>query len=110
MAAGQQRFFFAPGGTECELDSQMRTIGTVAYCFVGPKHPISVTMSPKGTLKVCRGLQCMGNPPEHTPRLPAGRSVVVGPFRCTTLHTGVRCIVTKLGRGFALGTAGLQRV
>jgi hypothetical protein len=42
--------------------------------------------------------------------LAVGRSIELGPFRCTSLRAGVRCVVTKLGHGFTLSTRGVTRI
>jgi hypothetical protein len=68
-------------------------------------------MDASARLTVCHGLKCIGNTPDRTPTLKAGHSISLGPFRCTSLRKGgVRCLVTKLGRGFRLGARGLKRV
>jgi hypothetical protein len=42
----------------------------------------------------------VGNAGERTPTFGYGHTVTVGRFRCTVLHTGVRCVVTATGKGF----------
>jgi len=71
---------------------------------------MAVTMRPSGKLKACHGLRCIGNSPVGTRKLAAGHSITLGPFRCTSLRVGVRCVVTKLGHGFRLSAHGLKRV
>jgi hypothetical protein len=112
-----QRFFFTPGpnGASCEVDVGIRGLPNAASCLIGPPklsaaHAISVTLFPSGTVRVCHGLRCIGNAPEHTPTLLYGRSVSLGPFRCTSLRSGVRCLVVKLERGFLLGRHGVRRI
>jgi hypothetical protein len=65
-------------------------------------------MNASGKLTICHG--CMGNEPEDTQMLAVGRSIELGPFRCTSLRAGVRCVVTKLGHGFTLSTRGVTRI
>jgi hypothetical protein len=38
-----------------------------------------------------------------------GRSVTVGPFRCSSLKTGMRCVVRKTDRGFLIARSGIKR-
>ena len=116
-SAGVQRFFFTPGpnGSSCEIDVAVPGLPTSTWCIVEPpKVPaskaIGVTLRENGDLGICRGGQCVGNAPERTPTLRYGRSISVGPFRCTSLRAGVRCVVTKLGRGFMLGAHSVKRV
>lgn len=114
-SVGAARWFFTPGrsGVSCQLEVRRPT--TDASCLAyQPGSPyrtaVAVTMSASGKLSICRGLRCIGNAPEHTPTLAAGRSIELGPFRCTSLTAGVRCIVTKLGHGFRLSTLGVNRI
>jgi hypothetical protein len=67
-------------------------------------------MSSSGKLTPCRGLRCIGNNPDRDPTLKVGHSIDFGPFRCTSLREGVRCVVRKVDHGFRLSTRGLKRV
>ena len=114
---GSARWFFTPGPNRasCEMDVGRPGIPTEVWCVVGPPQipagkAVGVTLLATGKLRVCHGVACLGNAPEHTPTLRYGRSVELGPFRCTSLRTGVRCLVTRLGRGFMLGARGVSRV
>src|SRR4051812_30683890 len=90
--AGEQHFFFAPGvTTSCEMDSGMRTIGTSVYCQTVP-HYESVILRSNGKLTICHGVKCIGNPSEGVPTLTYGAWLDGGPFRCTSLKAGVRCV------------------
>ena len=116
-STGSQRFFFTPGPNRasCEIDAGVRGIPDSAWCLVGPpqvtvRNAVGVELTPSGKLHVCHGLRCIGNAPINTPTLRFGRSIELGPFRCTSLSTGVRCVVKKLGHGFLLGAHGLTRV
>jgi hypothetical protein len=116
-STGSQRFFFTPGpnGASCEIDVGVPGLSAQAWCVVGPPHlparnAIGVALTAAGAVKVCHGLRCVGNAPDKTPTLRYGRSIGLGPFRCTSLRQGVRCIATKLGHGFLLGSHGLTRV
>jgi hypothetical protein len=62
-----------------------------------------MTLHATGTTSVCRGLRCVGNSPENATVLAYGKSVRVGPFLCTSLHSGVRCAVAASGHGFLIG-------
>jgi hypothetical protein len=87
----------------------MPGIGTAAYCQTYP-HAESVTLRPNGTLKLCHGIQCIGNPPDQVPTLVYGGSLTTGPFRCTSLHAGVKCVVMKSGRGFLISPTTIRKV
>jgi len=116
-AADSQRVFFTPGpnSASCEIDVRVAGLATETWCGVGPprlpaSRAIGVTLTPSGKLVVCHGLRCVGNAPLSTPMLHHGRSVALGPFHCTSLRSGVRCLVSKLGHGFVLGARGLTRI
>jgi hypothetical protein len=112
-----QRFFLTqgPNGASCEIDAGVSGLPTSTWCVVGPPHltfskAVGVTLRASGRLEVCHGGRCVGNAPSGTSTLRYGRSITLGPFRCTSLQVGVRCIVTKLGHGFTLGAHGVTRV
>ena len=103
-----------PNAVSCELDVGLPGVPTIAYCLVEPPtvplaNAICVTLSPSGSFTGRRGLPCAANAPEHTPTLRLGRSISLGPFRCTALRAGVRC-TAALGRGFLLGAHGVKPV
>jgi hypothetical protein len=83
--------------------------GTNVYCQTGTPAR-SVTMHADARLGLCRGVQCLGNGPANATMLAYGRSVVVGPFRCTSLRSGMRCVVRSTGHGFLLNRAGVKRI
>jgi hypothetical protein len=109
------RWFFVPGAhTGCELGLNRGDLGTYVYCEADRPHRrypkgIAVTMYPSGDLKRCHGL-CLSNAPYDEPPLHRRQSMSLGPFRCTALRDGVRCVVTELGRGFSLSVRGLKRI
>jgi len=112
-----QRFFFTsgPNGARCEIDVGAPGLPNSTWCVVGPPQlpfakAVGVSLSASGHLRVCHGGGCVGNAPTGTPTLRYGRSLSLGPFRCTALRTGVRCIVTARGHGFVLGAHGVTRV
>lgn len=99
------RWFHSPSGNiQCEV----RSAGS-AYCQTGSPAR-SVTLRRDGTLRTCRGTRCLGDGPENAFTLRYGRSVRVGPYRCTSLQSGMRCVVVSSGRGFLLNRAGVHRV
>ena len=108
--AGVQHFFFAPGTTtSCELDFNMPKIGSAAFCQTYP-HTESATLRPNGKLTICHGITCIGNPPDQVPTLVYGGSLSAGPFRCSSLQKGVKCVVTKTGHGFLISPTKITRV
>jgi hypothetical protein len=116
-ANGSARWFFTPGPNRasCEMDVGRPGLPTQVWCVIGPPQvqsgkAVGVGLLPNGKLRVCRGVVCLGNAPERTRTLHYGRSVELGPFRCTSRRTGVRCVVTRLGRGFLLGAGGVSRI
>jgi hypothetical protein len=117
VSVGSQRFFFTsgPNGASCEIDFDMPDLGSEVWClsYAGGRPyrtALAVAMSRSGKLRPCHGLGCIGNAPLQTPTLRYGKSVILGPFRCTALRAGTRCVVTKTGRGFLLGAHRLKRV
>jgi hypothetical protein len=106
--ARDARSFLSPSGNiGCELDWQRgTTIPNRAYCQTY-HPPRAVTMSPNGALRVCTG-SCIGDPGEDAFTLGYGRRVKLGPFRCQSLTSGMRCTVAS-GRGFLLSRAGVRR-
>jgi hypothetical protein len=53
-------------------------------------------------MTACPGTRCLGNGPENAFTLRYGRSVTVGPFRCTSQTSGMRCVTTSSGHGFLI--------
>jgi hypothetical protein len=108
--AGVQHFFFAPGSTtSCELDFQMPKVGSAAFCQTYP-HSESATLRPSGELTICHGLKCIGNPPDQVPTLVYGATLSAGPFRCSSLPKGVKCVVARTGHGFLISPTTITRV
>ena len=48
--------------------------------------------------------------PDGVPTLTYGASLDNGPIRCTALHTGVKCVVRKTGKGFLISPTAIKRV
>jgi hypothetical protein len=108
-AAATVTWFHSPSGNiQCEVAAADRR-GTYAYCqtFVRPR---SVKLSASGRMHVCTGTGCLGNGPENAYTLRYGRSVRLGPFRCTSLVSGMRCVVVRTGHGFVISREKLTRV
>ena len=107
-AAATVTWFHSPSGNiECEVAAaDLR--GTYAYCqtFVRPR---SVKLSATGRMRVCTGTGCLGNGPENALTLRYGRSVRLGPFRCTSLLSGMRCMAVRTGHGFLISRESLKR-
>lgn len=74
--------------------------------------PQRAVLYPTGKLDLCRAASCPGNPGEGAlfTKIPYGRSVSAGPFRCTSAFTGVTCVVTATGKGFSIARQGLKKV
>jgi len=66
----------------------------------------SVTLYASGLI---RKQHYIGNAGEETGTLGYGRSVTVGVFRCSSQVAGVRCTVSRSGRGFMISRAGITR-
>lgn len=112
------RWFIVPGDkVNCELGLHRPGMhpATYVWCLAykggSPERTArAVRMNASAKLSFCRGARCIGNSPVGTPTLKLGHSIHVGPFRCTALRNGVRCVVVKLGHGFVLRLHSLKRV
>jgi hypothetical protein len=101
-----QRFFRSPSGNiECELDYRQAGLANAAYCQTFTPSR-SVTLGPAGALKICSGQGCIGNGPDGERTLAYGSSASLGPFRCSSLSSGVRCTIAS-GKGFAIARSGV---
>jgi hypothetical protein len=102
-----QRFFRSPSrNIECELDDGQAGLPTAAYCQTFTPSR-SVKLEPTGALKVCSGPGCVGNGPDNETTLAYGSSTSLGPFRCASLTSGVRCTLAS-GKGFAISRSGVS--
>jgi hypothetical protein len=107
--AGGARWFHSPSrNIQCELDWQRGGIADRAYCQTS-EPARSVTMNRTGGLRLCRGQGCLGDGPENAFTLRYGHATQLGPFRCLSLATGMRCTVPS-GRGFLLSRSGVKRL
>lgn len=108
LSAGVARWFHSPSGNiSCEVKAGP-TVGTYASCFT-QRPPRCVNLKPSGQMSVQRGLICIGNPPEGAFTLQYGRSIRVGPFRCTSRRDGMRCVVVRTGHGFLISREAVKR-
>jgi hypothetical protein len=109
IATGGVRFFHSPSrNIECEVDWKRSGVPDGAYCQTfAPVR--SVTLRASGALRVCSGEGCVGNGPEDAFTLDYGRTAALGPFRCRSSETGMRCTIAS-GRGFELSRAGVRRL
>ena len=115
--SGSQRFFLTPGrnGASCEMDVGTPGLPTEVWCLSAVRslseahRAIAVSLRASGRIKVCHGLRCVGNGPDE-PKLRYGHSISLGPFRCTSLRTCVRCVVKELDHGFLLHRHSVTRV
>ena len=106
--AEEVKFFHSPSkNISCEVSSGGER-GASAFCQSLQK-PRSVTLSEQGTLKVCDGTKCLGDPPEDAFELGYGKSVKVGNFECMSKTTGMRCSVSPSGNGFELSRDKLDQ-
>jgi hypothetical protein len=105
--SGTARWFHSPtGNIQCELSADA-VRGTYAYCqtFVPPQ---SVTLHRSGRLETCAHGCAVGNGPENARVLPSGRSLRVGPFRCSSTRRFVRCVALPSGGWFTIAREGLR--
>jgi hypothetical protein len=96
--------FLSPSGNiSCEIDNGYIGLHQVYCQTISP--PRSVVLARTGTIKVCKGQQCLGNPADNTPVLGYGHSTASGPFRCLSTTAGVTCTVG--GKGFQISRSGI---
>jgi hypothetical protein len=106
-------YFFSPSrNISCQMgDDRKRAYGV--YCQSN-NRPGSVGMGIDGSLRICHGRGCVGNPGEGDVPPPTvlgyGRHVTVGRFRCLSQVSGVTCTVIRSGKGFTISRAGIRRV
>ena len=109
-AAGTVWFHSPSGNIECEVSPGGPHRAARAYCQTA-RPSASVSLRPSGRLRICHGQGCIGNGPENASMLGYGHSMLVGPFRCTSSRQqGMKCIVRKTGKGFAIARQGITRI
>jgi hypothetical protein len=116
MAAGidlaqpvaQTKFFHSPSGNiQCELVSNE---GGRNYARCQATHqPRSAKLGLNGKTKVCAGVSCLGDGPEHSFTLGYGKTTRLTRFRCKSLRTGMRCVVISSSHGFKISRTGVTR-
>ena len=101
--------FYSPSrNLSCTLaDRDAR--GSYVYCQ-SVKAPKNVRMRPDGRLKICRGTKCLGHPAKNAPMLGYGRKITIGRFGCSSQKSGVRCTVSRSGKGFLISRSVVRRV
>jgi hypothetical protein len=101
------RWFHSPSGNiQCEV-AAADVRGTYAFCQTFSPPQIA-TLRRTGRTVVCARRACpIGNGPDNSVLLGYGRSIRVGPFRCTSLQTGMRCVVVADRRGFEIAREGV---
>ena len=112
VASEEQEYFRSPSeNVQCDLGVNVGSISAFAHCqtAITRLSARSVTMTASGHLKICAGVACLANPPENVHVLAYGHHTTLGPFRCVSLTTGVRCRVPS-GRGFLIGPSGVTRI
>src|SRR5262249_49077790 len=110
-SATSKAFFYSPSGNlGCEM------MPTAVVC-TSRKPPHRVTLKPSGELTdLCihstRTVDCGGDFDEDAKfrELPYGRSLTLGPFRCSSATTGITCVIAASGRGFLINRDTVQRV
>jgi hypothetical protein len=109
-AAADQNSFLTPSrNISCEINSrQPYNSPDSTYCQSNTP-PQSVHLSADGTVSICNGQSCLGNPGIGTPILGYGQSSSLGPFNCASDTGGVTCTVAS-GRGFTISNSGIQRL
>ena len=106
------RWFHSPSGNiQCEVEFLRRVGGRLrTYAGCQTFQPFrSVSLYRSGRMPVCRGVGCVGNGPENAFTLRYGHSIRLGPFRCTSLRSGMRCVVVGSGHGFLISREALKR-
>jgi hypothetical protein len=104
------RWFHSPSGNiSCEVGAARPQLGTYAFCAT-VKPARCARLDGSGQLRVRRGLTCQGNAPETSFTLAYGKSVRVGPFRCTSRMDGMRCVIVLTGHGFLISRERVKRL
>jgi len=95
------KWFHSPSkNIACEVSVGLPR-GTYALCTTD-KPPQRAVLKANGHTSVCVRIHCLSNMPVNSLKLAYGKSVRLGPFRCTSRSDGMRCIVVRTGRGFLI--------
>jgi hypothetical protein len=107
-SAARARWFHSPSkNISCELGVSRPLLGTYAFCAT-LHPPRCVTLKANGQTRAPQNC-LLGNEPENTFTLRYGRSVRLGPFRCTSRRAGMRCVIVRSGHGFLISRERLKR-
>ena len=106
-AATSGRFLTPTRNISCSLSDRP---GRIRVHCQSLSRPHSVTMDGAGRLRICRGVRCLGNPAQGTATLRYGARTSVGRFQCRSQFSGVRCTVTRSGKGFLIDKTGVRPV
>jgi hypothetical protein len=96
-----------PAGIACILKDNGTVQGASVFCWLGSQWPPAThaKMGLDGQLDETTIIpQPLGL---GGPALQYGKSVTIGRFRCTSAVAGLSCVVTKTGKGFLIGPAGI---
>jgi len=114
--AGARGFLSPSGNIACGMFDGAKNREVVCQSRVPPQK---VTLDHTGRVTICRdptpsntSNECgIGDAGENkVPALAYGRHIIVERFRCDSLVTGVRCVVTATGKGFLINRDGVRRV
>ena len=122
-----RRFLVVPVAAAPNLGGLRAATAPGVACAMSPVHGVlcvnkssshndSARLAAGGELDVCRSTVrgdaggCLTPGTIKAPTVRAGRSVTVGPFRCTVVAAGVRCVVTASGKGFAMTAADVTAI
>jgi hypothetical protein len=109
-AAAAVSWFHSPSGNiQCEVGANRLQLGTYAFCAT-VKPARCVRMTGNGRMRVKSGLSCQDDAPETSFTLAYGKSVRVGPFRCTSRQDGMRCVIVVTGHGFVISRERVKRL
>lgn len=105
-------------GVQCWLGDSSSHVGITCFSVrTRPKLYIQrATMGANGRAKFCRdrtgrhGCNIGNSGEDPVPDYKYGDEVTVGRFRCRVLRSGVRCVVTKTGKGFVISRTRAARV
>jgi len=108
-AAVHARWFRAPGNNIlCQMS--YRYHGDTSVLCISRDPPRRATLSAHGRTRICGGVACLSDGPAHEQTLRYGSSTRLGPFTCTSLRTGVRCIARPSRHGFVIAPQGIAHV
>jgi len=100
-ASALVRHFHSPNrNISCEVTTGF-ALGTRVHCQ-SLRRPLSASLVPTGEVQVCSGTQCLGRTFRRSVPLRYGAAIRVGPFRCFSQRSGIRCIVLSTGHGFKI--------